>query len=143
MSSSTDELAANLQELYAYRKEVDLQIEQTLTILNTAGFSAPLPALSANLKVTLLQGRQAVDDYAALPWSERTSKQLDDAIKKMFEAWDSCHEILKNVLVHSVGKGTSASESYTLILILVDLRDQAGRVASNIMASVTSAEKNT
>ena len=141
MSSSTDELAANLQELYAYRKEVDLQLEQTLTILNTAGFSAPLPALSANLKVTLLQGRQAVDDYAALPWSERTSKQLDNAIKQMFTAWDSCRKVLKNVLVQSEAKRTSVSEYYTLILILADLRDQAGRVASNLMASVTFAEK--
>ncbi|MGE8561732.1 MAG: GGDEF domain-containing protein [Acinetobacter sp.] len=141
MSSSADELATNLQELYAYRKEVDLQLEQTLTILNTAGFSAPLPALSANLKVTLLQGRQAVDDYAALPWSERTSKQLDNAIKQMFTAWDSCRKVLKNVLVQSEAKRTSVSEYYTLILILADLRDQAGRVASNLMASVTFAEK--
>ncbi|WP_445660516.1 GGDEF domain-containing protein [Acinetobacter sp. F16] len=140
MSSSPDELAANLNELHKYRKEVDLQIEQTLEILTTAGFSAPTQGLSSNLKVTLQQGRQAVDAYAALPRSEHNSKQLDDAIKKMFTAWDSCHEILKNVLVHSVAKGTS-SESYTLILILADLRDQAGRIASNIMASITFAEK--
>ena len=141
MSSTADELAENLQELQAHRKEVDIQIDQTLQILNASGFSAQVRGLSSNLKVTLQQGRQAVDAYAALPRSERTSKQLDDAIKKMFTAWDSCHDILKNVLVHSVGKGTSASESYTLILILADLRDQAGRIASNVIASVTFAEK--
>ncbi|WP_407306825.1 GGDEF domain-containing protein [Acinetobacter sp.] len=141
MSSTAEELAENLQELQAHRKEVDIQIDQTIQILNAAGFSAQVRGLSSNLKVTLQQGRQAVDAYAALPRSERTSKQLDDAIKKMFRAWDSCHEILKNVLVHSVAKGTSVSESYILILILADLRDQAGRIASNIMASVTFAEK--
>ena len=141
MSSSPDELAANLNELHKYRKEVDLQIEQTLQILNAAGFSAQVPDLSSNLKVTLQQGRQAVDAYAALPRSERTSKQLDDAIKQMFMAWDSCQEILKNVLLHTVAKDTSVSDSYTLILILADLRDQAGRIASNIIASVTFAEK--
>lgn len=141
MSSAPDELAANLNELHGYRKEVDLQIERTLQILNAAGFSAQVPGLSSNLKVTLQQGRQAVDAYAALPRSERTSTQLDDAIKQMFMAWDSCQEILKNVLLHTVAKDTSVSDSYTLILILADLRDQAGRIASNIIASVTFAEK--
>lgn len=141
MSSAPDELAANLNELHGYRKEVDLQIERTLQILNAAGFSAQVPGLSSNLKVTLQQGRQAVDAYAALPRSERTSKQLDDAIKQMFMAWDSCQKILKNVLLHTVAKDTSVSDSYTLILILADLRDQAGRIASNIIASVTFAEK--
>jgi len=141
MSSTPEELAANLNELHKYRKEVDLQIEQTLQILNAAGFSAQVPSLSSNLKVTLQQGRQAVDAYAALPRSERTSKQLDDAIKQMFMAWDSCQEILKNVLLHTVAKDTFVSDSYTLILILADLRDQAGRIASNIIASVTFAEK--
>ncbi|TCB45372.1 GGDEF domain-containing protein [Acinetobacter terrestris] len=141
MSSTPDELEANLNELHRYRKEVDLQIEQTLQILNAAGFSAQVPGLSSNLKVTLQQGRQAVDAYAALPRSERTSKQLDDAIKQMFMAWDSCQKILKNVLLHTVAKDTSVSDSYTLILILADLRDQAGRIASNIIASVTFAEK--
>ena len=141
MSSTPEELAANLNELHKYRKEVDLQIEQTLQILNAAGFSAQVPSLSSNLKVTLQQGRQAVDAYAALPRSERTSTQLDDAIKQMFMAWDSCQEILKNVLLHTVAKDTFVSDSYTLILILADLRDQAGRIASNIIASVTFAEK--
>ncbi|NNH34381.1 GGDEF domain-containing protein [Acinetobacter sp. NIPH 2377] len=141
MSSTAEELAANLNELHKYRKEVDLQIEQTLQILNAAGFSAQVPGLSSNLKVTLQQGRQAVDAYAALLRSERTSTQLDDAIKQMFMAWDSCQEILKNVLLHTVAKDTSVSDSYTLILILADLRDQAGRIASNIIASVTFAEK--
>ena len=141
MSSSAEELAANLKELHAYREKVNLQIEQTLKTLNTAGFSAPLPQLSSNLKVSLQQGRQAVDAYAALPQSERSSQKLDHAIKQMFTAWDSCRDVLKLVLVQSEAKKTSVSEYYTLILILADLRDQAGRVASNIMAAVTFAEK--
>ena len=141
MSSNADELAENLKELHAHRKEVDLQIERTLQILEAAGFSAQVRGLFSNLKVTLHQGRQAIDAYAALPQSERTSKQLDNAIKQMFTAWDSCHDILKNVLVQSEAESTAVSEYYTLILILADLRDQAGRIASNIIASITFAEK--
>jgi diguanylate cyclase (GGDEF)-like protein len=141
MSSSADELEENIKELEAYRKEVDLQIEQTSAILATAGFSVQAQALSSHVKGALAQGRHAVDVYSALPRSERSARQLDQAIQQMFKAWDSCKAIIENVLVHSKAKGTSVSDYYTLILILADLRDQAGRTASNIMAAVTFNEK--
>ncbi|GAA5186360.1 GGDEF domain-containing protein [Acinetobacter kookii] len=141
MSSNADEFAANLKELKAYRKEVDLQIEQTRAILAAAGFTVQAQALSSQLKAALAQGRNAVDAYGALPRSERRAWQLDQAIQHMFKAWDSCKGIIENVLVHSEAKGTSVSDYYTLILILADLRDQAGRTASNIMAAVTFNEK--
>lgn len=141
MSSSADELEENIKELEAYRKEVDLQIEQTSAILATAGFSVQAQALSSHVKGALAQGRHAVDVYSALPRSERSARQLDQAIQQMFKAWDSCKAIIENVLVHSEAEGTSVSDYYTLILILADLRDQAGRTASNIMAAVTFNEK--
>lgn len=141
MSSRADELAANLKELHEYRQEVDLQIEQTLHILKTKSFSVQDSILLNNLKKSLQQGRQAVDAYAALPLSQRNSEQFDDAIQHMFKVWDSCYEILKNELVQSEGKGTAVSEYYTLILILSDLRDQAGRMVSNVIAPVTFKEK--
>lgn len=141
MSSSADELEENIKELEAYRKEVDLQIEQTSAILAAAGFSVQAQALSSHVKGALAQGRHAVDVYSALPRSERSARQLDQAIQQMFKAWDSCKGIIENVLVHSEAKGTSVSDYYTLILILADLRDQAGRTASNIMAAVTFNEK--
>ena len=141
MSSSAVELEENIKELQAYRKEVDLQIEQTSAILATAGFSVQAQALSSHVKGALAQGRHAVDVYSALPRSERSARQLDQAIQQMFKAWDSCKAIIENVLVHSEAKGTSVSDYYTLILILADLRDQAGRTASNIMAAVTFNEK--
>lgn len=50
MSSRADELAANLKELDEYRKEVDLQIEQTIRILNTRSVSRQEKALFNNLK---------------------------------------------------------------------------------------------
>ncbi|MFH7765432.1 diguanylate cyclase [Acinetobacter sp. BSP-28] len=143
MSSNADELAANIKELKAYRKEVDVQIEQTSAILKAAGFTVQAQALSSHLKAALARGRNAVDAYSALPRSERSAKQLDQAIQQMFKAWDSCKAILENVLTHAdaEAKGTSVSDYYTLILILADLRDQAGRTASNIMAAVTFKEK--
>ncbi len=143
MSSNADEFEKNLKELKDYRKEVDVQLERTRAILAAAGFAVQAQALSSQLKVALAQGRDAVDAYAALPRSERSAGQLDQAIQHMFKAWDSCKAIIENVLVHSEveAKETSVSDYYTLILILADLRDQAGRAASNIMAAVTFNEK--
>lgn len=59
----------------------------------------------------------------------------------MFAAWDSSQYVLKHVMLDSVGKDSRASTYYSVIFILSDLRDQAGRVASNIMAAITFGEK--
>ena len=59
----------------------------------------------------------------------------------MFAAWDSSQYVLKHVMLDSVGKDSRASTYYSVIFILSDLRDQAGRVASDIMAAITFGEK--
>ena len=107
MSSNADELEANLKKLKSYRKEVDLQIEQTNTILKAAGFTVQAQALSSQLKTTLAHGRHAVDAYTVLPGSARSSEQLDQAIQQMFKAWDSCDEILHQVVEQAEVKETS------------------------------------
>ena len=47
----------------------------------------------------------------------------------------------EHVMLDSVAKDSSVSTYYSVIFVLSDLRDQAGRVASNIIAAVTFAEK--
>ncbi|WP_160232237.1 GGDEF domain-containing protein [Acinetobacter indicus] len=140
MSSTPDELSTNLKELTLFRERVDLQIEHTMQVLNSAGFAAQANALTTDLKPALAKGRAAVDAYAAQPYAQRSSAQLDQAIQAMFRAWDEVYEVLKHVMMQSEGKKTMLSESYSLILVLADLRDQAGRLASTIMAAVTFKE---
>lgn len=137
MSSSPEELESNLTELIEYRKKVDRQIEKTIYVLNSHGFSDESEQLYIHLVKKLDIGRAAVDQYVATPVAQRNEEQLDQAIKKMFVAWDSTHNVLKNIVYHSVGRTSNISDNYTLILLLADLRDQAGRVASSIMAAVT------
>ena len=141
MSSSAAEFQQNLQELKAYRAGVDQQVEQTINILRKEGFIIHAHHLSHQLKTALEQGRQAVDEYAATPQHLRSSQQMDHAIQKMFAAWDSSQHVLKHVMLDSVAKDSSVSTYYSVIFVLSDLRDQAGRVASNIIAAVTFAEK--
>lgn len=137
MSSTPEELEANLKELTEYRNKVDRQIQKTVYVLNSHGFPDQSEALYINLIKRLETGRKAVDEYVATPVSIRSAEQLDQAIKKMFVAWDATHVVLKDVVYHSVGRTSSISDNYTLVLLLADLRDQAGRVASTIMAAVS------
>lgn len=53
MSSTPDELSANLKELTLFRERVDLQIEHTMQLLNSAGFAAQANALTTDLKPAL------------------------------------------------------------------------------------------
>lgn len=140
MSSPRAALPEQLQALREYRAEVDLQIQRTAEVLKRSGFAPAALELERNLKPALAFGRRAVDGYIALPDEQRRPQQLDQAIASMFMAWDKSHEVLQHVVSRSQGKDTALSNYYTLILLLADLRDQAGRTASNIMAAVTFNE---
>ena len=137
MSSTSQELPKNLKDLVIYREGVDKQFANTLSSLRTLGFNAEADELEKNLKQSLTNGRKTIDEYIRTPHDQRTAAQLDRSIKKMFNAWDSTRLTLEEIVSHAVGKQSSISDNYTLVLLLADLRDQAGRVASNIMAAVT------
>lgn len=141
MSSTPEEYAQNREELAEYRRGVDQHIQSTIVQLNATGFYTEASEIATQLQPQLQQGRAAVDAYAALPRTARSMQQLDAAILKMFSAWDESHNILKHMVIHSQSQDEYTSNYYTLILILADLRDQAGRVASNIIAPVAFKEK--
>ncbi len=140
MSSPQDELPEQLGALRKYRAEVDIQMQQTADVLRRTGFAGAARELEQNVKPALALGRQAVDGYIALPYGQRRQEQLDQAIASMFTAWDQSHAVLQHVVGQSKGKDTALSNYYTLILLLADLRDQAGRTASNIMAALSFNE---
>ncbi len=52
----------------------------------------------------------------------------------MFGAWDNCREILQKLMLQLKSKDSRISNYFTLIIVLTDMRDQAGRMASNIIA---------
>ncbi|ENX38335.1 GGDEF domain-containing protein [Acinetobacter sp. NIPH 2100] len=141
MSSQPDVLLKNQKELAAYRKVVDMQIDDTIEALKQKGFKLIAYELETDLKVKLATARAIVDTYANTPHAERTSAQYDHAILSMFGVWDESREFLTWLLVRSNSKNSKMSNYFTSILILTDMRDQAGRVASNVMASVSFGEK--
>lgn len=140
MSSHPENQAQHQRELMLYRRTVDEQINTTMAVLNQAHFKSLDLTGFERLDQALKKGRRQVDAYAQLPHTVRTAAEMDKAILEMFRAWDRSYEILKNVIAVSEGKDTAVSNFYFQILLLADLRDQAGRAASNIMAHVTFAQ---
>ena len=136
MSSNQQDFAKHVLELKLYRLTVDEQMKKTLEVLKHSNLPNLDLSLVDRLDEALTQGRQQVDAYAALPREQRNAETMDQAILKMFSAWDLSHDVLKDVIAVSEGKDTAVSNFYVQILLLADLRDQAGRAASNVMAHV-------
>ena len=136
MSSNQQAFAKHVLELKLYRLTVDEQMKKTLEVLKHSNLPNLDLSLVDRLYEALTQGRQQVDAYAALPREQRNAETMDQAILKMFSAWDRSHDVLKDVIAVSEGKDTAVSNFYVQILLLADLRDQAGRAASNVMAHV-------
>lgn len=141
MSSRPDNLLKNQQELKKFRLIVDAQIDTSILILKQAGYISLANELQTNFKENLKQARRVVDYYGETPYEARTSVQMDNAILGMFGVWDSCREILQKLMLQLKSKDSRISNYFTLIIVLTDMRDQAGRMASNIIAPVSFNEE--
>ncbi|MEW5970497.1 MAG: GGDEF domain-containing protein [Pseudomonadota bacterium] len=141
MSSAPHDLVKNQQELKKFRLIVDAQIDTSILILKQAGYVSLANELQTNFKENLRQARRVVDYYGETPYAARTSVQLDNAILGMFGAWDNCREILQKLMLQLKSKDSRISNYFTLIIVLTDMRDQAGRMASNIIAPVSFNEE--
>lgn len=137
MSSTAENFETHRLELDAHRIQVDLQLEKAKKQLHENGFSALALQLEQKLKPSLSKGRQAVDTYAALPYSERNAAKLDSSIVAMYQVWDDCRYILKQMVSQSEIESIKIAHFASQIVLLADLRDQAGRVVSNVTAAVT------
>ncbi len=141
MSSGSHDLVKNQQELKKFRVIVDEQIDTSILILKQAGYVSLANELQTNFKENLRQARRVVDYYGETPYAARTSVQLDNAILGMFGAWDNCREILQKLMLQLKSKDSRISNYFTLIIVLTDMRDQAGRMASNIIAPLSFNEE--
>lgn len=141
MSSQPHELDKNRKELLEFRQMVDTQMDETISTLQHNGFASIALQLQTGLKPKLVQARKTIDAYVKTPPDQRTSAQLDHAIVSMFKVWDSNRKLLNVLMTESKTKDSKMSNYFISILVLTDMRDQAGRVASNIIAPVTFGEK--
>ncbi|WP_130803981.1 GGDEF domain-containing protein [Acinetobacter ihumii] len=141
MSNSSHQQVLYRVELDRYRLGVDENIRQNIQMLKAQGFVRVAEQLQSETMIDLKIARNLVDGYAALPDASRTSIQYDHAVQAMFAAWDSDREILRAFVIQRNSGESQLSDYITMILLLSDLRDQAGRAASNIIAPLSFKEQ--
>ncbi|MEB3838117.1 GGDEF domain-containing protein [Acinetobacter sp. IK25] len=140
MSSNSADFLKNQKNLKQYRLSVDQQIDETIRVLREEGYSDLADILNTKFKSDLKRASTVVDDYVATPKQARTSEKLDNAILAMFGAWDSCRDVLQKLMLQLKSKDSQINNYFTLIVVLTDMRDQAGRTASNVIAPITFKE---
>lgn len=141
MSSTIKDLPNNLFCLRRYRAEVNQQMASTIDCLNQQGMQQIAQNLAQQLWPTLVQGRHAVDQYIQAGATEKTAQQLDATIQKMLVTSDQMHMLLAQLMQQSAVQQSKIFPDYHRILWLSDLRDQVGRIGSNMVAALTFQEK--
>lgn len=139
MSSDMNNLALNLNALQKYRIEVDQQMNLTIAMLEKSGFEQLAQRVDVQLRSDLKSARHQVDRY--IHAEQRTTAEMNAAIFSMFGAWDSCRNIFQQLIANTKKNNTSVNEFASIVLLLADLRDQAGRVASTIIAPLSKHQK--
>ncbi len=99
MSSNAADFLKNQKNLKEYRLSVDRQLSETIHILKEEGYTDLANTLDTKFRDDLKQARAVVDYYVATPEQARSSIQFDNAILAMFGAWDSCREVLQNLML--------------------------------------------
>ncbi len=139
MSSDMNNLALNLNALQKYRIEVDQQMNLTIAMLEKSGFEQLAQRVDVQLRSDLKSARHQVDRY--IHAEQRTTAEMNAAIFSMFGAWDSCRNIFQQLIANAKKNNTSVNDFASIVLLLADLRDQAGRVASTIIAPLSKHQK--
>lgn len=137
MLSTPDHFEEHKGELEEHRHNVDRQLAYTVMVLKDSGFPALSEQIQHVLQPSLAAGRQHVDTYAHLPYTQRSATELDASIVAMYRIWDDCRDILQAIVMEAGLSSTQLNRFMSQILILADLRDQAGRAVSNVTAPVT------
>jgi len=140
MSSTPESLEKNTIALKKHREKLDQKLNETIALLGYKHYSKLMSLLEHDFKIALSEGRIAVDEYTKFSPAQRSVNKFDYSIQKMYTAWDVARSSLEYFVKHSAGKTSDISNYYTIVLLLTDLRDQAGRVASNIIAPLTFQE---
>ena len=139
MSSDMDNLASNLKALQEYRAEVDQQMNLTVAMLKKSGFDQIAQQVDVKLRSDLQSARHQVDLY--IHTDQRKTEHMNIAIFSMFDAWNSCRDIFQQFIAKAKKNNTSVNDFASIVLLLADLRDQAGRVASTIIAPLSAYQK--
>ena len=139
--ASAETQAIYQAQLQQHRDRVDLEIQQTIQILQASGFSEIAHQLKNEVTPHLENARADFDRYIKMPPQQRTQQRLMQDLQSLFNVWEKTHTLLKKKLLESRAYGMESTYHYAMLLLICDLQDQTSRITSFLKAPVTCSEK--
>lgn len=141
MTDFSADKTVSAKKLYEFRKSLDADIQLAIAQFQAQGYQGFAAKLQHDVIPALQQGRAQVDAFIALPLHQKNPVVMDKAVVSMFDAWNISHVVLKEFLYRYHGQNQEITDTYTLTFLLTELRDQAGRLGSNIIPSMAFGQR--
>ena len=129
------------RELLQFRQQVDQFINQTIVQFEKEQYADLQQQLNQLLLTHLSSARTRVDGVVETEVQQKTPQAMNAAIADMFDTWDQSHNILRQFLYRYQGYDKEAIDLFNLTLLITELRDQAGRLGSNIIVPLSFGEQ--
>ena len=129
------------RELLQFRQQVDQFINQTIIQFEKEQYADLQQQLNQQLLTHLSFARTRVDGVVETEAQQKTPQAMNTAIADMFDTWGQSHNILRQFLYRYQGYDKEAIDLFNLTLLITELRDQAGRLGSNIIVPLSFGEQ--
>ena len=134
MTDFTSNHELSKKELEVFRSGLDLVMEHAIDQFENAQEYDLAEKIKNDLRPKLQDARLKVDAFIDLDVELKNKKEMDAAILTMFDVWDESHSLLKQFLYRYQGHDKNTIDLFNVTLIITELREQAGRLGSNIIA---------
>ncbi|KQR77400.1 GGDEF domain-containing protein [Rhizobium sp. Leaf341] len=111
--------------------------DAALSVVDRAATLATAPGTLRSLKADLESARARIDAIAAMPQAERSLEIMADAIDRMFAIVDAIQPSVARAAALLEARNPTLSRSVFTALIATELREQAGRLGSYVVPSVS------
>lgn len=139
LAMTTPNNLEHIKALQQYRQRVNQHLITITKILEQSGYSNLAEHIQKKLMNQLNFARDKIDQYIQHP-DQQTSQAMYGAIMAMFRAWDQSYAILKQFYYQTNNEDKEIADYFTVIFLLTELRDQSGRIASNITPAMSFSE---
>jgi len=133
---NADAMAAH-ERLESFRNKTDAALHDILLNVDDYGVDA---GVITRLQDQLAAARKRTDRVAALPKSQRSSRDIAGAIHAMFEVVEALRPVTTSAINRMVAQDKSLAAPAMMAEILADLRDQVGRYSSYLMPYIVTAD---
>ncbi|CZT34470.1 GGDEF domain-containing protein [Rhizobium sp. 9140] len=120
-------------------KEARRATDTALSVVDRTRNLPLAPGIVRSLREALGLARDRIDGIAQMPYAERTLDMMTEAISAMFGIADEIQPTVELAAETLEKKNPALAGSVFTALVVTNLRDQAGRLASHIVPSISRA----